>query len=126
MQKVMITGIAGGFGMPTARALLEQGYQVAGSVRHRAGKNAKTVEALEAAGKSLDKVLSVFFSVAGADSNPKREELQRAFSPELAAHFAEISSNKALFSRLASLWSARDDLDLTPEQARVLHAACAF
>ena len=38
-----------------------------------------TIEALEAAGQSLDKVLSVFFSVAGADSNPTREELQREF-----------------------------------------------
>ena len=32
---------------------------------------ANTVEALEAAGGALDKVLSVFFTVAGADSNPK-------------------------------------------------------
>ena len=77
-------------------------------------------KALEAAGGALDKVLSVFFTVAGADSNPKREELQRAFSPRLAAHFSAISSNKALFHRLADLWERRDTLDLTDEQARVL------
>ncbi len=53
MQKVMITGIAGGFGKPTARALLEQGYQVAGSVRSREGKNADAVAELEAAGASI-------------------------------------------------------------------------
>ncbi len=81
---------------------------------------ANTVEALEAAGAALDKVLSVFFSVAGADSNPDREALQRAFSPKLSAHFSKISSNKALFARIAALWEARDDLDLTDEQARVL------
>ena len=81
---------------------------------------ANTVEALEAAGGALDKVLSVFFTVAGADSNPKREELQRAFSPRLAAHFSAISSNKALFHRLADLWERRDTLGLTDEQARVL------
>ena len=50
MQKVMITGIAGGFGKPTALALLEKGYQVAGSVRSREGKNAETVAELEAGG----------------------------------------------------------------------------
>ncbi|NOD35022.1 MULTISPECIES: M3 family metallopeptidase [unclassified Ruegeria] len=79
-----------------------------------------TIEALEAAGEQLDKVLSVFFTVAGADSNPRREELQREFSPKLSAHFSGISSNKALFKRVADLWARRDDLNLTEEQARVL------
>ncbi|WP_147107139.1 M3 family metallopeptidase [Tateyamaria sp. syn59] len=81
---------------------------------------ANTIEALEASGEDLDKVLGTFFSVAGADSSPKREELQRDFSPKLAAHFAEISSNKALFARIAAVWDARDALDLTDEQQRVL------
>ena len=81
---------------------------------------ANTIEALEAAGQSLDKVLSVFFTLAGADSNPMREELQREFSPKLSAHFSEISSNKALFARVADLWAARETLDLNEEQARVL------
>ncbi|MDA8585032.1 M3 family metallopeptidase [Rhodobacteraceae bacterium] len=79
-----------------------------------------TIEALEAAGDALDKVLGVFFTVAGADSNPVREELQRQFSPKLAAHFAEISGNKALFSRVAKVWDQRNELDLSDEQARVL------
>ena len=81
---------------------------------------ANTVEALEAAGASLDKVLSVFFTVAGADSNPEREALQRQFSPKLAAHFSEISGNKALFARVAALWDGRSALELTAEQERVL------
>ncbi|WP_171105507.1 MULTISPECIES: M3 family metallopeptidase [unclassified Ruegeria] len=81
---------------------------------------ANTIEALEAAGEQLDKVLSVFFTVAGADSNPRREELQREFSPKLSAHFSGISSNKALFKRVADLWARRDDLNLKEEQARVL------
>ncbi|MES0863849.1 M3 family metallopeptidase [Ruegeria sp. SCPT10] len=81
---------------------------------------ANTIEALEAAGEQLDRVLSVFFTVAGADSNPKREELQREFSPKLSAHFSGISSNKDLFRRVADLWHRRDDLDLSDEQARVL------
>ncbi|MDK3019590.1 M3 family metallopeptidase [Pseudodonghicola flavimaris] len=79
-----------------------------------------TIEALEGAGRDLDKVLSVFFTVAGADSTPRREELQRAFSPRLAQHWSEISANKALFARVAELWARRDELGLTPEQARVL------
>ncbi|MEL6241789.1 MAG: M3 family metallopeptidase [Pseudomonadota bacterium] len=81
---------------------------------------ANTIEALEAAGRDLGKVLGVFFNVAGADSNPAREALQRDFSPKLAAHYAEISANKALFARVAAIWDRRDDLELTGEQARVL------
>lgn len=53
MAKVFITGIAGGFGKPTALALLDRGHKVAGSVRRRAGRNAKTVAELEAAGAHI-------------------------------------------------------------------------
>ncbi|WP_223428486.1 M3 family metallopeptidase [Tateyamaria pelophila] len=81
---------------------------------------ANTIEALEAAGHALDKVLGAFFTMAGADSNPVREALQREFSPKLAAHFAEISGNTALYQRVADVWAQRDDLDLSEEQARVL------
>ncbi|QJF50049.1 M3 family metallopeptidase [Roseobacter ponti] len=79
-----------------------------------------TIGALEAAGRSLDKVLGVFFNIAGADSNPRREELQRLFSPKLSAHFSDISGNKKLFARVAAVWQARGDLTLTEEQQRVL------
>ncbi len=81
---------------------------------------ANTIEALEASGKGLDRVLSVFFTLAGADSNPKRQELQRAFGPKLAAHSSAVYGNKMLFARIETLWAARDTFDLTPEQARVL------
>jgi NAD(P)-dependent dehydrogenase (short-subunit alcohol dehydrogenase family) len=53
MAKIFITGIAGGFGVPTATALMAQGHQVAGSVRSRMGRNADTVAALEALGAGI-------------------------------------------------------------------------
>ncbi|VAV88178.1 Dipeptidyl carboxypeptidase Dcp [hydrothermal vent metagenome] len=81
---------------------------------------ANTIEALEASGKALDKVLSVFFTLTSADSNPKRLELQREFSPKLAAYSSSIYGNKALFARIKTLWDARDTLDLSDEQQRVL------
>ena len=81
---------------------------------------ANTIEALEAVGRDLDKVLSTFYTVAGADSNPAREALQRDFSPQLAAHFSEVSGNKALFARVATVWGVRDSLTLSDAQARVL------
>lgn len=81
---------------------------------------ANTIEALEAAGRTLSRVLGAFYTVAGADATPAREALQREFSPKLAAHWADISANKPLFARVADLWARRDDLGLGPEQARVL------
>ncbi|MDO6587076.1 M3 family metallopeptidase [Salipiger sp. 1_MG-2023] len=82
---------------------------------------ANTVEAMEGAGEALDKVLSVFFSVSGADSNDQRQALQREFSPKLSAHSSAISNNKALFARIADLWERRDALGLSEEEMRVLY-----
>jgi peptidyl-dipeptidase Dcp len=81
---------------------------------------ANTIEALEASGAQLDKVLSVFFSVAGADSTAERQKLQRDFGPKLAAYSSEVTGNKSLFQRVQQLWEVRDGLELTDEQARLL------
>ncbi len=81
---------------------------------------ANVIEALETPCRALEQVLGVFFTVAGADSNPKRQELQREFSPKLAAHFSAITANKALYARVKAVWDQREDLDLTEEQQRVL------
>lgn len=81
---------------------------------------ANTVEALERADQLLGRVLGAFYNLAGADSNPKREELQRDFAPMLSAYSSEVSENKKLFARVEAVWAARDDLDLTDEQQRVL------
>jgi len=82
---------------------------------------ANTIEAMEGAGEGLDKVLSVFFSVSGADSNDARQALQREFSPKLAAHSSAIYANAALFARITDLWERRDALGLSEEEARVLY-----
>ena len=81
---------------------------------------ANTIEAMEQADALLDRVAGVFFNLAGSDSNPAREALQRELSPKLSAYSSEIVNNRALFARIEALWAARDTLDLTPEQARVL------
>lgn len=81
---------------------------------------ANTIEALEMADDALNRILAVFYNLAGTDSNEKREALQRAFSPRLAAYSSEITMNAALFARVDALWQEREALDLTDEQARVL------
>jgi len=79
-----------------------------------------TIEALERADETLGRVLGAFYNVAGADSNPAREALQREFAPLLSAYGSEVSENKALFARVEAVWAQRDALNLTDEQQRVL------
>ena len=81
---------------------------------------ANTIEALELAEGTLDRVSGVFYNLAGADSTPDREALQRDLAPKLSAFSSEITTNTALFARIETLWEGRDSLDLTAEQMRVL------
>ena len=78
------------------------------------------IDALELADETLDRVAGVFFNLAGSDSNPKRQALQRDFAPKLSAYSSEIVNNAALFGRIAALWDAREGLGLNDEQLRVL------
>ena len=81
---------------------------------------ANTIEALERSDRTLGRVASVFFGLAGADTNDAREALQRDLSPKLAAHRAETMLNAGLFARVDALMAGRDGLGLSEEQARVL------
>lgn len=79
-----------------------------------------TVVALERADDRLSRVLRAFWSVAGADSTPARQALEREFAPKLSAYSSEITANRELFARIDDLWTRRESLGLTPEAARVL------
>ncbi len=81
---------------------------------------ANTIEAMELADETLDRVAGVFFNLAGADATPEREALQRDYAPKFSAYASEITNNKRLWQRIKTLWDTRESLDLTPEQARVL------
>ncbi|NDH73496.1 MAG: M3 family peptidase [Rhodobacteraceae bacterium] len=81
---------------------------------------ANTIEALETTSELMHKVLSPFYAMAGAHTNPALDALMREFSPRLAAHGAKISGNKALFQRIETLWNSRDTLGLSEEQLMLL------
>ena len=81
---------------------------------------ANTIEAMETTGELMHKVLSPFYTMAGAHTNPDLDALMREFSPKLAAHGAKISGNKDLFKRVETLWKSRESLDLSNEQKMLL------
>lgn len=103
-------------GLAEARARIAE---IAGSAE--APSFANTIDALELAEDTLERVSGVFYNLAGADSTPAREALMRDMAPRLSAFGSEVTNNKALFARIEDLWHRRETLDLTPEQARVLY-----
>ncbi len=81
---------------------------------------ANTIEALELAGRTLRRVALTFFNLAGTDTNPEIQAIERKIAPVLARHQNAIYQDSRLFARIASLVERRNTLDLSAEQARVL------
>ncbi|RUS59409.1 M3 family peptidase [Pseudorhodobacter sp. E13] len=79
---------------------------------------ANVIEAMEQAEATLDRVAGVFYNLAGADSTPAREALQRDLAPKMSAFSSEVTNNEALFARIEAVWRAREGLGA--EQLRVL------
>ena len=79
-----------------------------------------TIDRLESSGQLLRKVSSVFFNLCGTDTNNDLQKIESRMSPILARHSSEISLNPKLFERIDKLFENQTDLNLTPEQQRVL------
>ena len=81
---------------------------------------ANTIEALERAGRALDRVSSVFFNLAATDTNPDIQAIERALAPRFARHSMRIYQDATLFARVDALFKKRKKLKLSEEQERVL------
>src|SRR5262249_49961887 len=81
---------------------------------------ANTVVALERSGQALERVSAVFHTLTGAHTNDDLMAIEREMSPRLAAHRNRIHLHDGLYARIKALWNRRDELGMTPEQARVL------
>ena len=79
-----------------------------------------TLAALELSGQPLDRVSSIFWCKAGADTNDAIQALEREVSPKMARHFSAISMNAKLFARIDDLYRRRERLGLDAETLRVL------
>lgn len=79
-----------------------------------------TIVALEKGGMVLESVASIFFTLAGADTNDALEALEREIAPILSRHGSDIWLDGALFARVDTLHGQRERLGLDAEQMRVL------
>jgi peptidyl-dipeptidase Dcp len=81
---------------------------------------ANTIDAMELAGRRLRDVAAVFYNLTGAHTNDALQKIEREIAPVMARHRNEIHLNEKLFRRIEDLYQRRDQLGLSPEEARVL------
>ncbi len=81
---------------------------------------ANTIEAMERAGETLDRVAGVFWNLTGSNTNDELQALERDWSPKFAAHATGITTNAALFKRIDTLFAEKQALGLNAEQLRLL------
>ena len=79
-----------------------------------------TFAAIELAGDPLDRVSSIFWCKAGANTNDAIQAMEREISPKMSRHFSAISMNEKLFARIDDLYQRRASLDLNPETLRLV------
>ncbi|MCF3972452.1 M3 family metallopeptidase [Paracoccus salsus] len=80
-----------------------------------------TVAAIETAEVRLNRVLSIFYTLAAVDSNPVRQALQRDFAPRLADYGSRTSMDPRLYARVKTV--AEGAASLAPEDRRITELA---
>ena len=79
-----------------------------------------TLVAMEQSGRLLNRVLTSFGCVSGANTNPALQDIKTQVAPRLAAHSDAINLNDSLFQRVTALYNQRASLNLDPESVRLL------
>ena len=81
---------------------------------------ANTIVALEKSGRTLTRMLLVFYNKSSSDTNDALDAIEEEIAPKLSAHQDAITLNPALFARIKSLHDSRDSLNLNSEDAWLL------
>ncbi|MBR0309455.1 MAG: M3 family metallopeptidase [Paludibacteraceae bacterium] len=79
-----------------------------------------TIVALDRNGALLSRVSGVFYNVLEADGNDEMDAIAEKVSPMLSELHSYFVLNDALFARVKAVYDQREQLDLTPEQMRLL------
>ncbi len=79
-----------------------------------------TLLAMERSGKMLNRAASVFFHLAGANTNDALQKTEADIAPKLAAHRDAIYLDGKLFARVQAVYDQRASLGLDAESLRLL------
>lgn len=81
---------------------------------------ANTIPAYEKSGELLDRVTTVFGNLRSAETNDDLQALAQEMMPLLSEHSNNISLNEKLFERVKTVYNKKEQLNLTPEQDKLL------
>jgi len=79
-----------------------------------------TIAAMERTGHALDRVTAVYGVYTSTMNDDEVQAIEREMSPKLAEFSDKIFQNGKLFARIQAVYAARGQLQLTPEQQRLL------
>src|SRR4030095_11415615 len=79
-----------------------------------------TIAALERAGRTLNRVGTIFAVFSSTMSTPDFQAVESEMAPKLAAFSDQITQNEKLFSRVAAVYEVRQASNLTAEQQRLV------
>ena len=78
-----------------------------------------TFAALERAGRTLDRVMAVYYVFASTVRTPDFQDVEREMEPKLAAHRDKVVQNARLFKRIAAVYEGPERARLDAEQQRL-------
>ena len=79
-----------------------------------------TIEAMEYAGQTLNKVASIFYAVMEAHTDETKQEIAEQISPMLTEYSMYVSLNNDLFQRVKAVYEQKDSLGLAQDQMTLL------
>ena len=79
-----------------------------------------TIEAMEYAGQTLNKVASIFYAVMEAHTDDTKQQIAEQLSPMLTEYSMYVSLNNDLFQRVKAVYEKKDELGLDKDQMTLL------
>ncbi len=78
-----------------------------------------TIAALERAGRTLQRVVSIYGVYSSTLATPEFQAVEQKMAPKLAEFQDRIFQNEPLWKRIGAVYEARERSSLTPEQQRL-------
>ena len=79
-----------------------------------------TIEAMEYAGETLNRVAGIFYNIMEAHTNDEMQAIAEQVSPMLTEFSMYSSLNPVLFAKVKAVYEKKDELGLDPDQMKLL------
>ena len=79
-----------------------------------------TIEAMEYAGQTLNRVAGIFYNLMEANTNDTLQEIAEKVSPMLTEYSMYVSLNNDLFQKVKAVYEQKDQLGLAQDQMKLL------